>query len=99
MDNKSQVNTSKKVKDKSNDAVQPAEKQVVLEHISPANSVKLQSALRSAGINMELSTTAVAYEIIMAFILHKGAITIDLIAEIVGQIATVPEFAHQQSVK
>jgi len=72
-------------------------KRVTLDHITPGAVVKVQAALRSAGINIDTKSTAIVYEVIIAYIVRKGAITLDELTGIVATVSQIPEFAQPQT--
>ena len=62
-------------------------------HITPKDAQILNSALRTAGLSLDLAATAVLYEVTMEFVDKKDGMTLRDITNIVSRVMQVPEFA------
>ncbi len=62
-------------------------------HITPKDAQILNSALRTAGLSLDLTATAVVYEITMEFLNKRDSMTLRDITDTVSRVMQVPEFA------
>lgn len=72
------------------------ERQIVLNHITVKEATILNSALKGAGLAIDLTSTAVVYELVLEFLKKKGDITLKDISEIVEAILSNPDFVPKQ---
>ena len=67
-------------------------KTITLEHITPEDALLLNSALKSAGLALDLAATAVVYEVVLLFMKKKGDVSLKDISKLVSEVISNKAF-------
>jgi hypothetical protein len=75
------------------------ERKITLSHINKEQALELNSMLRTAGVQVDLTITAVVYELVVAYVINGGDITLKGINNVVAQVTQNPDFAPKEAQK
>ena len=67
-------------------------KTISLGHLTPQDALLLNSALKGAGLSLDLAATAVVYEVILLFMKKKGDLSLKDISKLVSEVLSNKDF-------